>query len=57
MADVDLDEPKPPCYREGRQTIHPNAQEGEQIDGWPGPDYVRMRCPDCGKTWRRELPQ
>jgi len=37
---------------------HTNAHEvGEQLDGWPGGDIVRMRCDDCGESWRMELPQ
>lgn len=37
--------------------IHPAAIEGEQHDGWPAGDYVDMRCPYCGHTWEKELPQ
>lgn len=38
--------------------IHPHAREvGEQIDGWPAGDIVRMECPNCGKSWEEELPQ
>lgn len=38
--------------------VHPKAkEEGEQEDGWPGGDIVRMRCPVCGISWKSELPQ
>lgn len=37
--------------------IHPDAIEGEQRDGWPSGDLVDMRCPHCGHTWEKELPQ
>lgn len=37
---------------------HTNVEEiGEQEDGYPGGDTVRMRCKDCGVTWTMELPQ
>jgi hypothetical protein len=37
---------------------HTNAGEvGDQESGWPGGDIIRMRCRDCGATWREELPQ
>ncbi len=42
----------------GRRGIHPEAHEvGEQKDGYPGGDTVTMRCPTCGVTWTKELPQ
>ena len=38
--------------------VHHDAYEvGQQQDGWPSGDIVRMRCPHCGVTWRKELPQ
>lgn len=38
--------------------MHTNAEEvGDQIDGWPAGDVQRMRCRDCGHTWKEELPQ
>jgi hypothetical protein len=38
--------------------LHPSAKEvGEQQDGWPSGDIVTMRCPVCGYTWEKELPQ
>jgi hypothetical protein len=38
--------------------VHTNVEEvGEQQSGWPGGDIVRMRCRDCGLTWKQELPQ
>lgn len=38
--------------------IHPDAREvGEQEDGWPCGDIVTKRCPNCGVTWKAELPQ
>lgn len=36
---------------------HPQAKEGKQHDGWPSGDYVDMRCPVCGHSWEKELPQ
>ena len=43
------------CYR---PIIHPLANEvGEQEDGWPSGDIVRMRCPVCETRWKTELPQ
>ena len=37
---------------------HSSAHEvGEQEDGWPGGDRVRMRCDNCGIEWTAELPQ
>lgn len=37
---------------------HTNAGEvGEQENGWPGGDIITVRCKDCGKQWREELPQ
>ena len=37
---------------------HVDAREvGEQEDGYPGGDIVRYRCPNCGTTWKTELPQ
>lgn len=37
---------------------HPDAHEvGDQRDGWPGGDLQRMRCPNCGHRWTKELPQ
>ena len=37
---------------------HEGAYEvGEQEDGWPSGDLVRMRCPNCGVEWTKELPQ
>lgn len=38
--------------------LHPQAHEvGEQQDGWPGGDIVRMQCEVCGHRWTEELPQ
>jgi hypothetical protein len=38
--------------------VHPDAREvGEQETGYPGGDVVTMKCPNCGVTWREELPQ
>lgn len=46
-----------PKGAEGRWE-HSNAHEvGEQEDGYPGGDIVKIRCDDCGKEWRMELPQ
>ncbi len=37
---------------------HRDAHEiGEQQDGWPSGDTVRMRCPHCKVEWTMELPQ
>lgn len=42
----------------GQQVRHTNVEEvGDQEDGWPGGDIQRMRCKDCGHTWKEELPQ
>lgn len=38
--------------------LHTNVEEvGEQQDGYPGGDIQKMRCTDCGKEWKEELPQ
>lgn len=37
---------------------HTNVSEvGDQENGWPGGDIVKMRCADCGAEWKMELPQ
>ena len=37
---------------------HQEAHEvGDQKDGYPGGDIVRMRCVTCGTEWNMELPQ
>jgi len=37
---------------------HSGAGEvGDQENGWPGGDIITVRCKDCGKKWREELPQ
>lgn len=41
----------------GKRGIHPEAIEGEQIDGYPGGDFVRWHCPICDVRWKEELPQ
>ena len=42
----------------GTPVEHDNAHEvGEQENGYPGGDIVRMRCDNCGTTWKTELPQ
>ena len=43
---------------EGQRVRHHEAHEvGDQEDGWPGGDIVKVHCPVCGETWREELPQ
>ena len=38
--------------------LHLRTEEcGEQERGWPSGDLVRVRCKDCGATWKEELPQ
>ena len=47
-------------WRRGLPTpvVHPATTEiGDQEDGWPGGDTVRMRCAVCGHEWTAELPQ
>lgn len=40
------------------QWEHTSAHEtGDQENGWPGGDIIRMKCNDCGTTWKEELPQ
>jgi len=40
------------------RAVHPEAREvGDQQDGYPGGDTVKMHCPVCNHTWTRELPQ
>lgn len=42
----------------GFPVSHVDAKEvGDQEDGWPGGDIVRMECPHCGVSWKKELPQ
>ena len=41
-----------PCYKQGRQTVHPNAKETVDFG-----DSRLMKCPDCGQEWEEELPQ
>lgn len=41
----------------GRVRHHDTAEVGEQEDGWPGGDIVRIRCRNCGHEWEQELPQ
>ena len=37
---------------------HSDTREiGDQEDGWPSGDIVRMECKICGHTWKEELPQ
>lgn len=41
-----------------KECEHNNVVEvGEQEDGYPGGDIITVKCLDCGKTWRVELPQ
>lgn len=41
-----------------RRWEHEQAVEvGQQEDGWPCGDIVRMRCKSCGVSWKTELPQ
>ena len=41
-----------------RCVVHPDAEEvGEQKDGWPGGDIITLKCPHCGHSWEKELPQ
>lgn len=38
--------------------LHADAREaGDQRDGRPGGDLVKMECPNCGARWTAELPQ
>lgn len=49
---------KPMPKDAGGSWEHEGAHEvGEQADGYPGGDIIQMRCPNCGITWREELPQ
>lgn len=42
----------------GQRVSHSETEEvGEQEDGYPGGDIVRIRCKNCGHTWKTELPQ
>lgn len=42
----------------GEYATHPDAREvGDQEDGYPGGDYQRYECPNCGKRFKVELPQ
>jgi hypothetical protein len=50
--------PMPAERPAGSRWAHTNVEEvGEQEDGWPGGDWQRYRCRDCGHTWGAELPQ
>ena len=46
-------------WRPGLPTpvTHPGASEVRQLDGYPGGDFVTMRCAACGHEWEKELPQ
>ncbi len=49
--------PDAPYPGEGRAS-HPSCHEvGEQEDGYPGGDIIRMECPICETSWKQELPQ
>jgi hypothetical protein len=38
--------------------VHPDATEGDQDDDWYGGiSYARRTCPNCGYSWKEELPQ
>jgi hypothetical protein len=39
------------------QTVHVDAKEIRQRDGYPGGDIVLYECPNCGKRFEVELPQ
>lgn len=42
----------------GTPVVHVDAYEkGEQEDGYPSGDIVTKHCPNCGHTWKVELPQ
>lgn len=52
--------PGDPWTREkSKQAYHPHAKEvkDSQEDGWPSGDTVEVRCPVCGHSWTKELPQ
>jgi hypothetical protein len=43
---------------EGDRVSHENATETDDERDFGGGCYcVRMKCPDCGTTWWKELPQ
>lgn len=49
---------RPWVESDGFPVAHQGAHEvGEQDSRYPGGDIVRMRCEDCGATWKQELPQ
>ncbi len=33
------------------------VEVGDQEGGWPGGDWQRYRCNNCGHEWKEELPQ
>lgn len=42
----------------GRRWSHEGAHEiGEQEDGYPGGDTVKMGCKNCNVEWTKELAQ
>lgn len=51
--------PEDPWKQQTKRAVHPLAAEVEdsQRAGWPSGDTVRMKCPTCGHTWTKELPQ
>lgn len=52
------DTPLTTDHPEGIRVRHVDAREvGKQRDGYPGGDWVTMRCPHCGTVWEQELPQ
>jgi hypothetical protein len=44
----------------GGKWCHPDAEEIDEDYGKGGGvadgDYVKYKCPNCGHTWREELP-
>lgn len=45
-------------HNDGDQWRHSATEEiGDQIDGHPGGDLIRIRCKNCGVIWTEELPQ
>ncbi len=49
---ITTDEDEAVKWLTGEECTHEHV-----IDGYPGGNIVTVKCLDCGKTWKVELPQ